>query len=668
MRGARALSDTAIRPDQRLDNSAGFGLQGSPGSEVGRLNAADGGPYEWALYGFAPPAGPLVQVEFHLQDDSAVDPAFVALANYSSGRWDISGPYSSSANSLAITRVLNNAVHLSPEPMPTAYFAILAPVGSDLSLQGISITTLENDPPTADLQADVAQGIAPLAVNFEAAASSDPDDSIVLYEFDFRDDGTYDASGPDSSAQHSYMLPGAFTARLRVTDADGATAETTLDVTVDAQANEPPVARLNLTPDEVNEGEMLTLGGALSSDSDGSIVLYEFDSDANGSFESSGTDSSIDITPPEAGRFPLRLRVTDNDGTTDVDTALLQVHGWNTHLVESENITGLDSSLAVVNGQPAISYQDSTNSSLRYVRAKGINGSKWNAAITVDSGGNTGLNSSLAVINGNPAISYWSLTDYTLRFARALDANGTTWGSPLELGQDLGQFSSLTEVNGRPAICYSADSVHELRYLRANDADGTNWGSSVLVDTVGSFLDCSMNVVNGKPAISYYDSLNQDLRYVRSSDAEGNSWLAPVIPDSTGSTGRSSSLEIVNGNPAIAYTFQASTRDMKFVRANDADGASWGLPLTLDSAGDTGVNPSLAVVGGTPSIAYADFTNFDLRFVRALDADGSTWDTPLTLDSADLVGWYVSLAVFNGSPAISYYDATNGDLRFAIGF
>ncbi|MCC7479547.1 hypothetical protein IT575_13980 [bacterium] len=49
LRGASALQDTAIAPQERLANSTGFLLQGTPGAEVGRLDSSDGGTFEWAV-------------------------------------------------------------------------------------------------------------------------------------------------------------------------------------------------------------------------------------------------------------------------------------------------------------------------------------------------------------------------------------------------------------------------------------------------------------------------------------------------------------------------------------------------------------------------------------------------------------------------------------------
>jgi hypothetical protein len=178
-------------------------------------------------------------------------------------------------------------------------------------------------------------------------------------------------------------------------------------------------------------------------------------------------------------------------------------------------------------------------------------------------------------------------------------------------------------------------------------------------------------VVNGNPAISYYDGPNQDLKYVRASDASGTSWGTPVTLDSTGSVGEYTSLAVVNGNPAISY-YDSTNRDLKYVRATTTSGTlvgDWGTPVTLDSIGAVGLYTSLAVVNGNPAISYYDSTNRDLKYVRAATASGTLvgdWGTPVSLDTAISSGEYTSLAVVNGNPAISYYDSTNRDLKWAV--
>ena len=86
--------------------------------------------------------------------------------------------------------------------------------------------------------------------------------------------------------------------------------------------------------------------------------------------------------------------------------------------------------------------------------------------------------------------------------------------------------------------------------------------------------------------------------------------------------------------------------------------------LALDKSGSVGRHSSLAVVNGYPAISYYDETTRSLKFIRAYDASGTSWGSPQTLDSGTHIGWYTSLAVVNGVPAISYYAAGDADLKF----
>ena len=119
---------------------------------------------------------------------------------------------------------------------------------------------------------------------------------------------------------------------------------------------------------------------------------------------------------------------------------------------------------------------------------------------------------------------------------------------------------------------------------------------------------------------------------------------------------------MVNGNPAISY-YDYTNADLKYVRASDASGESWGTPRALGSAGWAGRYTSLAVVNGNPAISYLG--DYYPTYVRAMDATGSSWETPQDVGSV-VAGTYACLVVVNGNPAISYWDWTNRDLKFAI--
>lgn len=92
-----------------------------------------------------------------------------------------------------------------------------------------------NQPPVASFTASPSEGSVPLIVAFSAAASSDPDGSILAYAWSFGDG----ASGSGVSITHTYSTAGTFTVTLTVTDNRGATGSTTRTVTAGPAA--PPV-------------------------------------------------------------------------------------------------------------------------------------------------------------------------------------------------------------------------------------------------------------------------------------------------------------------------------------------------------------------------------------------------------------------------------------------
>ena len=99
-------------------------------------------------------------------------------------------------------------------------------------------------------------------------------------------------------------------------------------------------------------------------------------------------------------------------------------------IVENTGDVGPYPSLEIVSGRPAISYYDVANGDLKYARATtstGGNASDWTQILTVDSTGVVGYHTSLAVVDGCPAISYQDGTNSDLKYARATTSTGP-WG------------------------------------------------------------------------------------------------------------------------------------------------------------------------------------------------------------------------------------------------
>ena len=96
--------------------------------------------------------------------------------------------------------------------------------------------------------------------------------------------------------------------------------------TASFRINAPPAANPG-GPYNVNEGSTAQLDGSASTDSDGTVVSYEWDMDNNGSYETAGNPATFDATAKDgpSGPFTVGLRVTDNDGGTNAAQATISV-------------------------------------------------------------------------------------------------------------------------------------------------------------------------------------------------------------------------------------------------------------------------------------------------------------------------------------------------------
>ena len=94
-------------------------------------------------------------------------------------------------------------------------------------------TPVPNQIPQVSISASPTSGYTPLTVGFNSSAS-DPDGSIVAYNWNFGDGQTSTQAAPS----HVYQSTGSFSARLTVTDNAGATASAAVTINV----SNPPAA------------------------------------------------------------------------------------------------------------------------------------------------------------------------------------------------------------------------------------------------------------------------------------------------------------------------------------------------------------------------------------------------------------------------------------------
>ena len=164
-----------------------------------------------------------------------------------------------------------------------------------------------NDLPTAEANGpyECQQGDV---IILSSSGSNDPDGTIDSFDWG------NGLTGPSPS--YSCDTIGTFQITLIVTDNDGATASDTAQIEVSEIPNVAPIAEAN-GPYQCQQGDVITLSSAGSSDSDGQIVSYDWSHGESGASPS----YSCDVL----GTQSVTLTVTDDDGATSSDTAQIEI-------------------------------------------------------------------------------------------------------------------------------------------------------------------------------------------------------------------------------------------------------------------------------------------------------------------------------------------------------
>jgi PKD repeat protein len=456
----------------------------------------------------------------------------------------------------------------------------------------LHVINAANTAPTAAFTPASPSGTAPFQVNFDASTSSDPDGSIVQYEWDFDNDGTFDFTSTSPLASHTFSAFGMNTVRLRVTDNDLGINETTGTVNCTTGWRYTNIANF---------------GGFIN----GQICR---------ALEGSGAAARPCLAFSDNALKRLYfLRGTDNTGqnwggATAIDT------GDMSHQVASACSLIIES----LTQTPAVVYQMigtvGGEDQVRYSRAVTSAGDSWNAPVTVTSGPSSGNGLALAQSGGHLLVAERngssfgasSINIYTA-WALAKQVQPPTSGLymyPPALIAVPGLNPLLAwpqEVSGgdRTFVCSSATA-----------ADGADWNAPVTIP-VGQITgenEVALAVSDGKPIFAAGGLYGASkLWFNRAGDAQGDTWPNPAGYLDENQCGGSVSFALIDGIPALAYR-DIPNSAVKFIMAADADGNGWTLQQTVDSAGQVGNGCCLLELPGhIPMIAYQDQTNSKLK-------------------------------------------------------
>ena len=198
---------------------------------------------------------------------------------------------------------------------------------------------------------DIIQVTVNAAANVSPAANAGTDQSITLPTNSVSltgsgtdGDGTIAGyawtkiSGPASgtitnantaSTSVTGLVQGVYQFQLKVTDNDAATALDTVQITVNA-ANIPPTANAGADQSITLPTNTVSLSGS-GTDADGTISSYNWtkmSGPASGTITNT-TSATTTVTDLVPGTYQFQLKVTDNDGATDLDTVQVTVNAAN---------------------------------------------------------------------------------------------------------------------------------------------------------------------------------------------------------------------------------------------------------------------------------------------------------------------------------------------------
>lgn len=409
---------------------------------------------------------------------------------------------------------------------------------------------------------------------------------------------------------------------------------------------------------------------------------------------------------PESQSYPVQHSCPSHHGISNMKhlilaiavTAAATAQTVTTRTIDTGSgaITGQNISHHLIGGYPAMSYSETVVNStfsegrsraIFFVRNSQVDGSgTWLKSI-VHTGPYSGNSintpeSSVMEIEGKPAVVFHKPDGLWLARNTAADGSGA-WGyTQISPSASFGPLDSAI-LDGKPAVVFCENE--DLKIARCSTADGTSiWHINQIDASASAFYSdgsiqgsISLAIVEGNPAVTYRaetgpidmgdftDFTTSQLRYARCSSADGaGAWTITQVHEAPYQDIDSyfqNSLAVVDGKPSVAFYHGG---DLYFSRAAAVDGGGSWTTTAIETAGTTGVYPTLLTLAGFPSIAYYKPTGADLRLTRCDTADGTgTW-TPVAVETTGSVGSYARMIVADGNPAIAFFNATNSGIHW----
>ncbi len=268
------------------------------------------------------------------------DDRAVGIENLRPGDITVVAPRAPVPSGMFIVPQVSNASPLFWRPedagVQTIGIALISVVGAPLDFYEFNVDVVALDPEgvaRADAQASPTSGPAPLTVSFDGNASRGSSGlgnaataPIYVYAWSVGDGAVVGDIAPvgtaaTPTAQHTYSVPGSYTAELEVQDAYGVFSTDKVTISVLDGTKQPPTARI--VADVLEGRDQLTVRFSCDCvDPDGGALAGVLWSYGDGTTSTSLSPTHTYVAP---GQYHARLTTFDSDGLTGTDSVDVRV-------------------------------------------------------------------------------------------------------------------------------------------------------------------------------------------------------------------------------------------------------------------------------------------------------------------------------------------------------
>jgi len=457
----------------------------------------------------------------------------------------------------------------------------------------------------------------------------------------------------------------------------------------------------SISPKSGHSGDELEVHAVITGTNPKSVT-WDF---GGGAVPNTTTERTATVTLGDEGRYTASLSVTSPYGEDSMNFTLTVGPAgtdWMLYTVDT-GIAFYRVSLAVIDGRPAIAYNDGSDA--KYAICSEADGSgQWNVQTFASELSFTAM-PRLAEVSASPAVLITrqsalptNLTETEVAFNETADGSADWQFSTIGPAYGgTGIIPSLLLFNGRLAAFFGAKNGAgiNLSFALNTRPDGMGLWDLTEVETAppeermsfGRYTSAAL--VGGLPAVAYHSLptgdywWRGDLHFAINSEADASGeWNVRVVEVGGDGIvyGEWPSLAEVDGRPAIVYdrwnhSAEPMTCYVKYAINIQPDGSGHWNRFTVDSSMGACEEPSLTVVGGRPAIAYTRgsqplASDFVLVYAENSAVDGTGAWTYRTVDNQSPAGRSPSLALVDGRPAIAYVswdlDEEGTSLKFAI--